>query len=147
LEIFWDQFDDARRRGDNGGGLTALRRFVRARSKRPKQWRKMPPYNSPREHFMQLRNKHLEWIDDLGHREKYDRADLHDYMMAHYDSMFGPLRRPKRNAVPSDELRKSFIVSDLLDLVDTRREEIRCNVWPNELPTNQSSSRSADVPE
>jgi hypothetical protein len=83
---------------------------------------------------MQLRDRHLEWINELGHREKYDRSDMHGYMMAHYDSMFGPLRRPRRNGVPSDELRKAIMVSSLLDLVDTRREEIRCNVWPNELP-------------
>ena len=134
LEIFFGQLDDARSRNDDEGCSMALRRFTRARSSRPKQWRKMPPYHAPRESFMQLRDRHLGWIDDLGHREKYNRPNMHSYMLEHYDSMFGPLRRPKRNAVPSDDLRKSFIVSGLLDLVETRREEIRCNVNPNCLP-------------
>jgi hypothetical protein len=134
LEIFYSQLDDARSRGDDEAGRMALRRFARARSKQVKPRPKMPPYNSPRESLMQLRDRHLGWIDDLGHREKYNRSNMHSYMMEHYDSMFGPLRRPKRNAVPSDELRKSFMVSDLLDLVETRREEIRCNVNPNCLP-------------
>ena len=131
LEIFFEQLDDCRSRGDDEAGRMALRRFARARSKRPKQFPKMPPYHSPRTSLMQLRDRHLEWIDDLGHREKYNRSNMHGYMMEHYDSMFGPLRRPKRNAVSSDELRKSFVVSDLLDLVETRREEIRRNVNPN----------------
>jgi hypothetical protein len=83
---------------------------------------------------MQLNNRHLGWIDDLGRREKYNRSNMHDLMLERYDSMFGPLRRPKRNAVPSDELRKGILVSGLLDLIGTRREEIRCNVNPNCLP-------------
>jgi hypothetical protein len=134
LEIFSEQLDDARSRGDDEAGRMALRRFARARANRPKQWPKMPPYHSPRESLMQLRDGHLKWIDDLGHREKYNRSNMHIYMMEHYDSTFGPLRRPKRNAVPSDQLRKSLMVSSLLDLVETRREEIRCNVNPNCLP-------------
>jgi hypothetical protein len=134
LKIFWAQLDDARSRGDDNAAVMALHRFSRARSKQVKPRPKMPPYHSPRESLIQLNNRHLGWIDDLGHRKIYNRSNLHSYMMEHYDSMFGPLRRPKRNAVPSDELREGFLVSGLLDLVETRREEIRCNVNPNCLP-------------
>ena len=44
-------------------------------------------------------------------------------MMEHYDRLFGPLRRPKSEAVPSDFLRKSWMISELLDLAETRRDE------------------------
>lgn len=40
--------------------------------------------------------------------EHYDRSEMHDYMMEHCDRLFGPLRRPKSKAVPSDFLRKSL---------------------------------------
>jgi hypothetical protein len=33
-------------------------------------------------------------------------------------------RRPKAKQVPSDELRKSLMILDLLDLVQARRDEI-----------------------
>jgi hypothetical protein len=94
LEIFYSQLDDARSRGDDEAGRMALRRFARARSKQVKPRPKMPPYNSPRESLMQLRDRHLGWIDDLGHREKYNRSNMHSYMMEHYDSMFGHGVRP-----------------------------------------------------
>jgi hypothetical protein len=56
LEIFYEQLDDARSRGDDEAGRMALRRFARARSKQVKPRPKMPPFNSPRESLMQLNN-------------------------------------------------------------------------------------------
>ena len=44
-------------------------------------------------------------------------------MLQNYDRLSGALR-PKPQQVPSDELRKSLMLFDLLDLVQARRDEI-----------------------
>jgi hypothetical protein len=85
--------------------------------------REMPSFDRKRRSLMHLRPRHLLWVEELGIREKYDRSDMHGYMVEHYNALFGPLRRPKANEVPSDELRKSWMVSSLLDLVDDRRAD------------------------
>jgi hypothetical protein len=73
--------------------------------------------------LMELRPRHLVWVEEIGVSEHYDRSEMHDYMMENYDRLFGPLRRPKSKAVPSDFLRKSWMISELLDLAETRRDE------------------------
>jgi hypothetical protein len=44
-------------------------------------------------------------------------------MLQNYDRLSGALR-PKPQQVPSDELRKSLMLFDLLDLVQARRADI-----------------------
>jgi hypothetical protein len=73
---------------------------------------------------MQLRPRHLDKIEILAKRRHYHRADQHDFMLQNYDRLFGPLRVPKIKEVPSDELRKSLMLSALLDRVEARREEM-----------------------
>jgi hypothetical protein len=73
---------------------------------------------------MHLRPRHLLWVEELGVRDHYDRAGMHDHMCEHYDALFGPLRRPKSKEVPSDRFRKSWMIGNLLDLVEARRAEI-----------------------
>ena len=84
---------------------------------------KHKPRNAKRTSLMQLRPRHLDKIEILAKRRHYHRADQHDFMLEHYDMLFGGLR-PKAKQVPSDELRKSLMILSLLDLVDERRDEI-----------------------
>jgi hypothetical protein len=72
---------------------------------------------------MHLRPRHLIWVEELGIAESYNRDDQYEYFMKHYNRLFGPLRRPKINEVPSDELRKGIMISLLLNLVEERRAE------------------------
>ena len=76
LEIFWEQIDDARSRGNDEACLMALRRFSRARSKQVKQRPKMETFNCPRKHFMQLRDRHLHMVEEYGFGPDYDRDEL-----------------------------------------------------------------------
>ena len=132
LEIFWDQIDMARKTGDDTELI--FRRYIRAKSKEPKKRPKMPPFNSPRTHLMQLNNKHLDMIRDYGAADTFDRGEVGAYFISNYRKLFGSIRRSKAKEVPSDRLRESFLVSQLLDLIDLRREENAAGAWPNELP-------------
>ena len=62
----------------------------------------------------------LVWVEEIGVSEHYDRSEMHDYMMEHYDRLFGPLRRPKSKAVlPGPQLhqRRSLTEVERLHLV------------------------------
>jgi hypothetical protein len=83
---------------------------------------------------MQLRNRHLDVIRDYGCEDTYDRREVEAYFMANYNKLFGPLRRSKAKEIPSDELRKSLLITQLLNLIELRREENALGAWPNELP-------------
>jgi hypothetical protein len=83
----------------------------------------MPAFGRKRESFMQLRDRHLQWVEELGIRKYYDRSTMQDFFVENYDRYFGCLRRSKAKAVPSDLLRKEIMISMLLDLVDGRRAE------------------------
>jgi hypothetical protein len=123
LDIFWEQLDDARRRGDEEACRMALRRFVRARANRPKQRPKMKTFNMPREHFMQLRDRHLHMVEEYGFQREYDRDELRKYFLANYQRLFGMLRKSKALEVPSDQLRKELMIEQLLELIEMRRAE------------------------
>jgi hypothetical protein len=73
--------------------------------------------------LMELRPRHLVWVEEIGITESYDRSEMHDYFMENYSSLFGSLRRRKVDEVPSDRLRKSVMISRLLDMAETRRDE------------------------
>jgi hypothetical protein len=134
LEIFYGQLDDARSRNDDEAATMALRRFVRARSRQIKPRPKMPPFNSPRTHLIQLNNKHLDVIRDYGAADTFDRGEVGAYFITNYRKLFGSIRRSKAKEVPSDEFRRSLLVSQLLNLIELRREENAIGAWPNELP-------------
>jgi hypothetical protein len=95
--------------------------------------REMQPFTKKRLSLMQLRPRHLVWVEELGIREHYDRYDMYEWMLMHYNSLFGPLRHKSRE-VPMDAFRKSLMVSELLDLVETRRDE-----YAQELSQSRSS--------
>lgn len=100
----------------------------------PRPGRPAWPAFSKRRSLTELRPRHLEWVEEIGIRPDYDRDEMRDYMMMNYDAMFGPLRRPKSQAVPSDTFRKGMMVARLLSLIELRREEIAANVLPGNLP-------------
>jgi hypothetical protein len=62
-------------------------------------------------------------MEECGFRHEYDRDALREYFLAHWNRLFGPLRRSKAREVPSDQLRKELMVSRLLDLIEMRRAE------------------------
>jgi hypothetical protein len=119
LEILWEQVDAARKNGDDTEMI--FRRFIRARSKEPKQRPKMETFNWPREHFMQLRNRHLHMVEEYGFRPDYNRDEK--YFLTNWSRLFGPLRKSKAMEVPSDPLRKELMVEQLLELIEMRRAE------------------------
>jgi hypothetical protein len=71
----------------------------------------------------QLRWRHLDHVDDMAGRNT-PRAETMRVYLRHYEHFFGRLRKRRRDEVPSDQLRKFFIVSNILDQVDARRAEI-----------------------
>jgi hypothetical protein len=79
--------------------------------------------NRPRMSLMELRPNHLQWVDYYGALKDYDRSALFDYFLTNYTKLFGPLRPRKQAPVPSDQLRKEFIIGKLLALIETRRLE------------------------
>ena len=85
---------------------------------------RIPPRNAKRASLMALRHSHLEKVDHIARRANFDRAIMHEFLLENYDRLFGPLRWPKAKQVPSDELRKSLMILNLLDLVQARRDEI-----------------------
>jgi hypothetical protein len=99
-----------------------LDRVLNARP-RERLFPEMPPFTRKRESLMQLRPRHLVWVEELGHRrEDFDRSYWHDYMLTNYNRLFGRIRS-KHKEVPSDAFRKSMMISNLLDLVEARRAE------------------------
>jgi hypothetical protein len=132
LEIFWQQIDIARQTGDATDLI--FRRYHRAKSSEPKKRPKMPAFHTPRQSLMQLNNRHLDVIRDYGCEDTYDRGEVEKYFLANYRKLFGSIRRSKAKEVPSDELRKSLLITQLMNLIDLRREENAAGAWPNELP-------------
>jgi hypothetical protein len=92
------------------------------RARQPKPRAEMPVQypNRPRTSIWELRPRHLEWVDFFGSAKDYDRNALHADFMKNYNRLFGKLRRVE---VPSDQLRKEFIIGKLLALIETRRLE------------------------
>jgi hypothetical protein len=123
LEIFFGQLDDARSRNDDEAGLMALRRFVRARSKQVKPRPEMETFNCPREHFMQLRDRHLHMVEEYGFGPTYNRRELGEFFLANWNRLFGTLRKSKALEVSSDQIRKRLMIARLLDLIEMRRAE------------------------
>jgi hypothetical protein len=85
---------------------------------------KIPPRNAKRTSLMALRPRHTEKVERIARRPFLNRTVMHEFLLENYDRLFGPLRWPKAKQVPSDELRKSFMILSLLDLVQARRDEI-----------------------
>jgi hypothetical protein len=77
-----------------------------------------------RESLMELRPHHLTIVELLARRRHYVRFDQHRFMLENWNRIFGALR-PKAKSPPSDGLRKSLMISRLLDLVDARRAELK----------------------
>jgi hypothetical protein len=76
----------------------------------------MPSFRMKREHFTQLRDRHLVWVEELGSsKEPFDRSHWNDYLMANWNRLFPLLRRRKVDEVPSDKFRKSWMITELLN--------------------------------
>jgi hypothetical protein len=82
-----------------------------------------PPKTAKRASLCELRWRHLDHVDDMARRNT-DRAETMTVFLRNYEYFFGRLRKRRRDEVPSDELRKFFIVSNILDQVDARRAEL-----------------------
>jgi hypothetical protein len=122
LDLLWSQIDIARQQNDETAGLV-LRRFIRSRSQTKRPRPEMGAFRRKRESFMQLRDRHLLMVEEYGCRPDYDRDELREYFVTNWNRLFGTLRRSKALEVPSDRLRKEFMISRLLDLIEMRRAE------------------------
>ena len=80
-----------------------------------------PSRKAKRESLCQLRWKHLQHVDSMACDPDYNRSELHDKLLGNFDYFFGRLRRRRRDEVPSDQLRRCLMVSQILDQVDARR--------------------------
>jgi hypothetical protein len=117
--------------------LQVLRSFISSRASQPKAPIQNTLTNSEfyaeldrsrkakRESLMQLRHRHLEKVDRIAKRSDYDRESYRKFMLENYNRLFGPLRRPKANEVPSDQFRKLWMVGMLLDRVQERRKYLK----------------------
>jgi hypothetical protein len=54
-------------------------------------------------------------------RSNESRDELRDKLCNNFEYFFGRLRKRRRDQVPSDQLRKNFMVFQILDQVDARR--------------------------
>jgi hypothetical protein len=84
----------------------------------------MPTFDRKRREFHQLMPAYLIFVEEIGLWEHYNRSETHDWMMANYSRLFPSLRRCRADEVPSDRLRQSVMISQLLDLAEVRRTEI-----------------------
>jgi hypothetical protein len=82
-----------------------------------------PPTTAKRESLFQLRWRHLDHVDSMA-RDNTPRAETMKILCDNYEHFYGRLRKRRRDEVPSDQLRKFFIVSNILDQVDARRAEL-----------------------
>jgi hypothetical protein len=83
----------------------------------------METVNWPREHFMQLRDRHIHMVEEHGFGPDYDRRELGNYFLVNWNRLFGTLRKSKALEVPSDQLRKGLMIARLLELIEMRRAE------------------------
>ena len=82
-----------------------------------------PPKTAKRESLMELRWRHLDHVDSMA-RGNLTRAALRNTLRKNYEHFFGRLRKRRRDEVPSDELRKDWMVLQIVDLVAGRRAEL-----------------------
>jgi hypothetical protein len=80
-----------------------------------------PSRRAKRESLCQLRWRHLQSVTAMARDPDYDRDETMAKLLGNYEWFFGRLRFRRRDEVPSDSLRKFFIVSAILDQVDARR--------------------------
>lgn len=141
FEQLIDEMTSSRPYGD--AALAVMKRYTAERAHLPKPRREMPPYNyGPRKELTELTPKHLDWIEELVDRPScsnnpgrpsydpaLDRQFMEQHMLAHYGLLFGRFRKTKAHEVPSDTFRKQWMIGNLLDIVDQRRER-RANLQP-----------------
>jgi hypothetical protein len=90
----------------------------------PKEWPTMPTFERGRgASLCALRPRHLLMVEEYGFRRDYDRDALQTYFLDNWHELFGPLRRSRALGVPSDQLRKEIIVSQIIALIEGRRRE------------------------
>jgi hypothetical protein len=85
----------------------------------------MPSPGKKRASLMELRHRHIAVAESIARHAEYDRADQHDHLLRNYNGIFGGGLRPKAEEVPSDEFRKSWMISEMLDLSEARRAEMQ----------------------
>jgi hypothetical protein len=82
-----------------------------------------PPKTAKRESLMELRWRHLDHVDSMA-RGNSSLADLRQTLRKNYEHFFGRLRKRRRDEVPSDALRKDWMVLQIVDLVEQRRADL-----------------------
>jgi hypothetical protein len=106
---------------DQAGRWRVLKSFLADRASQPKPPIKMPTPGKRRASLTELRPHHLATVEHIASRRHYDRASQHEFTLQNWNRIFGGGLRPKQKEVPSDEWRKSMMVSSMLDLVEMRR--------------------------
>src|ERR1700730_13058353 len=81
-----------------------------------------PPRNAKRTSLMQLRWRHLDSITSMAMGDS-SIAELQDVLTSNFDHFFGPLRKRKRDRVPSDKLREEIMVWQILHRVQECRAD------------------------
>jgi hypothetical protein len=92
----------------------------------PKDWPTMPTFERGRgKSLCALRPRHLLMVEEYGFRREYDRDALQTYFLVNWHKLFGPLRRSRALETPSDQLRKELMVSQIIGLIEGRRQEYK----------------------
>jgi hypothetical protein len=93
----------------------------------PKQQRladRIPLYphrTAKKESLCQLRWRHLQHVTTMARDPSYDRDETEKKLLQNFEYFFGRLRKRRRDEVPSDSLRRYFMVNNILNQVDARR--------------------------
>jgi hypothetical protein len=75
-----------------------------------------------RESLMHLTPRHLESVRSMA-MGKSTIAELQEHLTQNFDRFFGPLRKRKRDRVPSDSLRQEIMVWQILSRVQESRDD------------------------
>jgi|SRR5882724_9683947 len=89
-----------------------------------------PHRNAKRDSLCELRWRHLDQVDSAA-RSNESVDDIVRSLRAGFEHFFPPIRKRKRDWVPSDELRKDIMVHNLGRLIAERREELAAMPQPS----------------
>jgi hypothetical protein len=82
-----------------------------------------PHKTAKRESLMQLRWRHLDHVQTMAVSDA-TIPELQAHLTQNFDWFFGPIRKRKRDRVPSDATREMIMVWQILNRVQERRNDV-----------------------
>jgi len=82
-----------------------------------------PHRTAKRDSLMELRWRHLDQVDSMA-RGDSSLDELYATLLKNFEHFYGPLRKRKRDEVPSDATRRAIMIMQIVNLVEERRAEL-----------------------